>query len=149
MEQTKLVKLILEEISGVGEAYGSGPASGLEGWMVTKAAGTSGSDEATWLTNLLNLIGEGGVECDPVTKAHYVERANALIAESETAKARHALRHDGGVTGGGNAGGKFRRIEPQDLHDGDTIKDAHGFVHSGAIHARLRALLTGKPHDAI
>lgn len=124
MEQTKLTKLILEEISGVGDAYGSGPATGLEGWMVRKAAGAPG-DSMTWLANLLSLIGTtGGVECDDETRLHYVE------------KARHALRHDGG---------QFRQVEPCDLAHGPTIKDAHGFVHSGAVHPRLRAILTGNP----
>jgi hypothetical protein len=45
------------------------------------------------------------------------------------------LRHDGG---------KFRQVEPCDLVHGDTITK-HGVQHSGAIHPKLRAILTGNP----
>jgi hypothetical protein len=117
VEQTRLERLLIEEVSGV-----DSPASNLSGWMVTKAAGGSAGRDRMMaaLTALLNLIGDGSVETDPAQK-------DALVS-----KARHLLRDQGT--------GQFRRMNDHE----DNIPDGSGplpMQHSGAVLPALKRSL--------
>jgi hypothetical protein len=109
VEQTKLERLLLLEVSGVGDEYGGGPAHQSPGWMVTKAKGPPGSDvdhsreaalvnmanairaEILHLQRMLELVEDGSLDMDATTKARVIARRDALVAEF-VRKERHAVR---------------------------------------------------------